>query len=41
MDPTKENQRHLDLRTTVIETWETMIALKKTGKVYNLADCII
>jgi len=36
MDPTKENQRHLDLRTTVIETWETMIALKKTGKVRDV-----
>jgi L-glyceraldehyde reductase len=34
--PTKENQAHLDLKTTLVETWEAMVALKKTGKVRHI-----
>lgn len=34
--PTKANEAHLDVKTTLVETWEAMIALKKTGKVRDI-----
>lgn len=31
--PTKEGEVQLDLRTSLVDTWKTMIKLKETGKV--------
>jgi L-glyceraldehyde reductase len=31
--PTKEGEVLLDLKTSLVDTWKTMIKLKETGKV--------
>ncbi|OAX36381.1 Aldo keto reductase [Rhizopogon vinicolor AM-OR11-026] len=31
--PTKQGEIHLDLQTSLVDTWKTMITLKETGKV--------
>ncbi|KAG2158597.1 NADP-dependent oxidoreductase domain-containing protein [Suillus bovinus] len=33
LHPTKEGEIHLDLKTSLVDTWKTMIKLKESGKV--------
>ncbi|KAG2050914.1 Aldo/keto reductase [Suillus hirtellus] len=36
LHPTKEGQTHLDLKTSLVDTWRTMIKLKESGKVKSI-----
>jgi len=35
-DPTDESKAHLDLKTSIVDTWKVMIELQKTGKVKHI-----